>query len=210
MVTTALRERMRAILRARNYSPRTIQTYIAAVRHFARHFGTPPDQLGAEHVITYQVWLRDQKRASHVLFNQIVCALRFFYSEALDRPDVVERIRYARRERRLPVVLSIEETIALLASIDHPRYRVLLTTIYATGLRLLPPRLVRIRYYGFLANRSRARSIDLARRLIGGQPLSPVPPSSRDEHLGPHCGTGTLRLVGPVPAERPPPHEDSL
>jgi site-specific recombinase XerD len=136
MVTTALREKMRAILRARNYSPRTEETYVAAVVHFARHFRTPPDQLGAEHVIAYQVWMRDQKRASHVLFNQTVCALRFFYGEVLDRPDVVERIRYARHERRLPVVLSVEETIQLLRSIDHPRYRVLLTTIYATGLRL--------------------------------------------------------------------------
>jgi len=136
MVTTALRERMRAILRARNYSHRTEETYISAVIHFARHFGTPPDQLGAEHVITYQLWLRDRKRASHVLFNQTVCALRFFYGEVLNRPDVVERIRYARGERHLPVVLSVEETIELLRSIEHPRYRVLLTTIYATGLRL--------------------------------------------------------------------------
>jgi site-specific recombinase XerD len=87
-------------------------------------------------VIAYQVWLRDQKRASHVLFNQAMCALRFFYGEVLDQPDVVERIRYARHERRLPVVLSVEETIELLRSIEHPRYRVLLTTIYATGLRL--------------------------------------------------------------------------
>ncbi|HEV7241874.1 MAG TPA: site-specific integrase [Thermoanaerobaculia bacterium] len=136
MVTTALREKMRAILRARNYSPRTEETYVAAVIHFASHFGTPPDQLGPEHVIAYQVWMRDQKHASHVLFNQTVCALRFFYGEVLNRPDVVERIRYARRERRLPVVLSVEETIELLSSIDHPRYRILLTTIYATGLRL--------------------------------------------------------------------------
>ena len=136
MVTTALRERMRAILRARNYSPRTEKTYIAAVIHYAGHFGTPPDQLGAEHVIAYQVWLRDQKRASHVLFNQTMCALRFFYGQVLDQPEVVERIRYARGEHRLPVVLSVEETIELLRSIEHPRYRVLLTTIYAAGLRL--------------------------------------------------------------------------
>jgi integrase/recombinase XerD len=136
MVTTALRERMRAILRARNYSQRTEQTYIAAVVHFARHFRTPPDQLNAEHVIEYQLWLRDHKHASHVLFNQTVCALRFFYGQVLERPEIVERIRYARGERRLPVVLSVDETIAFLSSIDHPRYRVLLMTIYATGLRL--------------------------------------------------------------------------
>lgn len=136
MVTTALRERMRAILRARNYSPRTEQTYISAVAHFARHFGKSPDQLGAKHVAEYQVWLRDEKRASNVLFNQAMCALRFFYGKVLERPETVERIPYARSERRLPVVLSVEETIRFLRSIDVPRYRVLLSTIYATGLRL--------------------------------------------------------------------------
>jgi hypothetical protein len=78
-------------------------------------------------------------------------------------------------------------------------------------LHVLPPRLVRIRYYGFLANRTRARSIDLARQLIGGRFLPPVPLPSTDDHRCPRCGTGTLRVVGLVPAERPPPsREDSL
>jgi hypothetical protein len=90
MVTTALREKMRAILRARNYSPRTEETYVSAVGRFARHFGASPDQLGAEQVVSYQLWLRDEKHASHVLFNQTMCALRFFYGEVLERHDVVE------------------------------------------------------------------------------------------------------------------------
>ena len=78
-------------------------------------------------------------------------------------------------------------------------------------LHVLPPRLVRIRYYGFLANRSRAHSIDLARRLIGGRSLLPVLLLSTNDHRCPQCGSGTLRVVGPVPAERPPPsHEDCL
>jgi site-specific recombinase XerD len=136
MVTTALREKMRAILRARNYSPRTEETYISAVAQFARHFRTSPDRLGAEHVARYQVWLRDEKHASNVLFNQTMCALRFFYGKVLERLETYERIAYARSERRLPVVLSVDETIRFLQSIDLPRYRVLLTTIYGTGLRL--------------------------------------------------------------------------
>jgi site-specific recombinase XerD len=70
------------------------------------------------------------------LFNQIVCALRFLYVEVLGRADEVQRIAYARGEKRLPVVLSPEETARFLASITIPRYRVLLTTIYSAGLRL--------------------------------------------------------------------------
>ncbi len=154
MVTTALRERMRSILRTRNYSPRTEETYIAAVAHFARHFGKSPDQLGAAQVLEYQIWLREHKHASATSANQVVCALRFFYREVLGRPDEVERIPYARRERRLPVVLSPEETARFLSSIPIARYRVLLTTIYAAGLRISE------------ALALRARDIDSSRMLI--------------------------------------------
>lgn len=78
-------------------------------------------------------------------------------------------------------------------------------------LHVLPSRLVRIRYYGFLANRIRAHSIDLARRLIGGSFLPPTACLSSDGHRCPQCGTGTLRVLGPVPPERSPPlREDSL
>lgn len=72
-------------------------------------------------------------------------------------------------------------------------------------LHVLPPRLVRIRYYGFLANRTRAHRVDRARQLIGGRFLSPLPLPSSDDHRCPQCGIGTLRGVGPVPAERAPP-----
>jgi hypothetical protein len=78
-------------------------------------------------------------------------------------------------------------------------------------LHVLPPRFVRIRYYGFLANRSRAHNIDLARQRIGARFPAPVPLLPAGNHCCRHCGIGTLRVIGPVPAERPPPlHEDSL
>ena len=77
-------------------------------------------------------------------------------------------------------------------------------------LHVLPPRLVRIRYYGFLANRIRAQSIDLARLLIGRPFVPPVPRLLTDDHRCPQCGIGTLRVVGPVQAERPPPSLEDL
>ncbi len=41
-----LRERMAEDLRIRNYSPRTIETYVSMVARFARAFDRPPGQLG--------------------------------------------------------------------------------------------------------------------------------------------------------------------
>lgn len=77
-------------------------------------------------------------------------------------------------------------------------------------LHVLPPRLVRIRYYGFLANRSRSHSIQLARRLINPSFVPSLAPLPLDHHRCARCGVGTLRVVDLVPPERPPPSYEDL
>lgn len=136
MVTTPLRQRMIAALRNRNYSPRTEEIYVAAVAKFAQHFGKSPERLGVEEITSYLTWLREEKKVSSSAFNQVSSALRFLYGKVLDRAEVVPRVPYARRGRRLPVVLSRDEVARLIGSIEIFRYRVLMTTIYACGLRI--------------------------------------------------------------------------
>ena len=136
MVTTLLRERMRQAMRIRNLSPRTEQIYLHSVARFAQHFRRSPDRLGLGDIEQYLLYLRDEKRVSWAWFNQAVCALRFFYLYVMDRPDLVTRIPYGRRERHLPVVLSVDELIALLENVPSFRDRVMLTVVYSAGLRL--------------------------------------------------------------------------
>lgn len=136
MVTTLLRERMRRAMRIRNLSPRTEQIYLHSVARFAQHFRRSPDRLGLGDIEQYLLYLRDEKRVSWAWFNQAVCALRFFYLYVMDRPDLVTRIPYGRRERHLPVVLSVDELIALLENVPSFRDRVMLTVVYSAGLRL--------------------------------------------------------------------------
>lgn len=133
---TQLRQRMLADLRVRNYSPRTQAIYIAMVARFAAHFGQSPDQLTAEHIRTYLVHLVDNRRVSWSLFNQTVCALRFFYRVTLDRGDLVPHIPFPRAEKKLPTVLSPEEVARLLRAVPHAKHRAVLTTVYAAGLRI--------------------------------------------------------------------------
>jgi hypothetical protein len=61
---TALRQRMIADMQIRNLSPRTIECYTRHIAFFAKHFGRTPEQLGAEEVRTYQVYLVQEKKAS--------------------------------------------------------------------------------------------------------------------------------------------------
>ncbi len=132
---TELRQRMIQDMQLRNLSPRTIETYVSHVARYARHFGKSPDRLGPEQVREYQLHLL-QAKASWSLFNQAVCALRFFYNVTLQQGWPVEHIPYGKRPRRLPVVLSPEEVQRLLPCVRPLKHRMLLTTAYACGLRL--------------------------------------------------------------------------
>ncbi len=133
---TALRQRMTDDLRIRNYSPRTIDTYVRGVASFARHFGKSPDLLGPEHIRDYQKFLVETKKASWSLFNQAVCALRFFYSVSLGRPWLVEHIPFPKQPKRLPVVLSPTELGGFFRAVTNLKHRTVLMTMYAAGLRI--------------------------------------------------------------------------
>ena len=133
---TALRQRMIADLRIRNYSPRTIECYTERVSAFARHFGKSPTALGSEHIRAFQTVLVERKRASWTVVNQTVCALRFLYGTTLQRPGLVEQIPFPRQPKRLPVVLSRTEVARFLAAVPNLKHRTVLMTMYATGLRL--------------------------------------------------------------------------
>jgi integrase/recombinase XerD len=133
---TALRQRMRDDLELRNYSAQTIRAYLHGVAAFARYFHLSPEHLGPEHVRAYQLYLVQQKHVAWATFNQIVCALRFFYQTTLGVTWMIEHIPYPRRQKKLPKVLSRAEVAALLTTPRNLKHRAMLTTLYAAGLRV--------------------------------------------------------------------------
>ena len=132
---TPLRQRLTDDLRLRNYASRTIATYVAAVARFAKHFQQSPDQLHAQHVRQYQLHLL-QQHASWSRFNQTVAALRFLYAVTLQRPNLVAMIPYGKKPKSLPAVFSPDEVARLFDAVTNLRYRLILQTAYAAGLRV--------------------------------------------------------------------------
>src|SRR5579863_5926729 len=133
---TALRQRMLEDLRIRNYAPATVRCYIRVVAEFAQHFNKPPDQLGAEEVRRYQLFLLNKKRVKLSSYIQAVCALRFFYQNTLHRRIEIDRIPLPRYEKKLPVILSKAEVKALLEAPRNLKHRAMLATMYGAGLRV--------------------------------------------------------------------------
>ncbi len=123
-------------LRIRGMSQSTRESYLRNVRCFVRHFMRPPDQLGAEEVKRYQLHLAKERRLAWGTFNQHVCAIRFFYRHVVAAPWEVEAIPYQKTGRRLPVVLSGEEVLALIEAAQNVKHRAILMALYAGGLRV--------------------------------------------------------------------------
>lgn len=132
---TPLRQRFLDDLRLRNYSPRTLTTYLRHVVRFSQHFGRSPDQLGPEEIRAYQLHLLQQQHASWSVFNQAVCALRFLYRVTLQAAFAVTMIPYGKKPKSLPAVLGRDEVARLFALVPQPLERLILQTTYACGLR---------------------------------------------------------------------------
>jgi site-specific recombinase XerD len=122
-----LRRRMIEDMTVRNLSPATQQSYLNAVAKLSRYFGRSPDGLDLEDVRAFQVHLVATGMSWPAL-NQIVCALRFFYGVTLGHDTVPERIAYARKPRKLPVVLSTDEVVRFLEAVPSLKSRTALTT----------------------------------------------------------------------------------
>jgi site-specific recombinase XerD len=119
----------------RNYSDATRECYIRGIEDFAKYFNCPPDKLGLEHIRHYQAHLFTDKKLSPNTVNQRLAALRFFFVKTLHRPWNTAETPYPKRVISLPHILSPEEVGLLIEAADLPFHRVILMTLYATGVR---------------------------------------------------------------------------
>ena len=121
-------------LQRRSYAENTIRHYLRAVEDFARRFRSSPDRLGPRHIREYQAELFQKRKLSANSVGQHLAALRFFYIKTLRRSWSLADTPYPKKTRHLPTILSREE-VAQLIHAARPYERILLMTLYATGVR---------------------------------------------------------------------------
>jgi site-specific recombinase XerD len=62
--------------------------------------------------------------------------LVFLYRKTLGKPEAVSFFAWPKDAVKLPVVLSVEEVVRLLAAVEGENYRMLFRTMFAAGLRI--------------------------------------------------------------------------
>jgi integrase/recombinase XerD len=132
---THLRTMMLEELQRRNYSENTTRCYIRTVEDFARRFNHPPDRLGPQHIRQYQAELFQKQKLSPGTVAIRLAALRFFYTKTLKKAWSIAETPYPKKAHRIPAILCQEEVAQLIDAARTPYQRILLMTLYATGVR---------------------------------------------------------------------------
>jgi integrase/recombinase XerD len=130
-VVTALDEE----LTLRQYSPKTRDDYRLQVQRFLKWLRRDPATATEEELRAYLLSMLDNElSASYV--RQARAALGILYTSALGQPEKVAHLPQAKKEKKLPLVLSREEVRQLLEATSNLRDKALLTVIYSAGLRV--------------------------------------------------------------------------
>ena len=176
--TPKLQEQIQTVIRTRRYSIRTGKTYWYWIRSFIRFHGLRhPATMGAGEVRQFLSWLAVRRNVAAATQNQALNALVFLYDKVLQQPlgNIGEAVR-AKRPPRLPVVLTHEEAMAIIASLGTP-YRLLASLMYGAGLRVVE------------SVRLRIKDLDFSQRVItvrngkGGKDRTTLLPESLGDEL---------------------------
>ena len=142
-------DRLRYVIRCRNYSARTEKSYafwVSRFLSFCRECGVDPE---TDAVRAFLERLVISENMSASTQSQALNALAFHFKNVLGESlGELGDFRKSKRPKKLPVVLSREEVRRLLDALDEP-HRLPAVLLYGSGLRLLEALQLRVKDIDF-------------------------------------------------------------
>lgn len=130
-----LRQRLIADMTMRRFSAETQRNYLRDVGRLASFLGRSPDTATPEDLRRFQIALQEAGLGVPTM-NAVVSALRFFFVQTIDRPDLARKLVRLRYPRSLPDVLSPDEVRRLLGATVCVKHLAALSVAYGAGLRV--------------------------------------------------------------------------
>ncbi|WP_316787008.1 site-specific tyrosine recombinase/integron integrase [Pedobacter frigiditerrae] len=123
-------------LLAKRYSSNTIKTYLDAIKSFFKFYDNKAlDKIDNADVIVYHNEFILKNKLSSSYQNQIINAIKLYFSIIKETVIVIEKIHRPKRENLLPNVLSKEEIKEILNAHGNIKHKTMLSLIYSCGLR---------------------------------------------------------------------------
>ena len=118
-------EKMELEMRLKNYSRRTIKSYLACVRSFLESGESDPKK--------FLMGKIEEGKAPETV-NVYLQSIKFYY-KVMGRSAEIN-IPFSRRNKKLPVVLSREEVQRIIDSISNLKHKTMISLSYGSGLRV--------------------------------------------------------------------------
>jgi integrase/recombinase XerD len=120
-----------------HYSEHTIRSYLSELRYLFTYYpDVAPAGFTEDMVLQYLLYLSKTLGCSRVKCRMAAQCITFFFRHVLRRPYVIPSLVYPRKSTRLPAVMSREEVLQLIGSIQNVKHRCLIMLLYSSGLRL--------------------------------------------------------------------------
>lgn len=118
----------------KRYSESTINIYCEVVKRFLFFVNLPVEEITSEDLIKFNNYIQANGYSSSFQ-NQVASGLKLFFDRIHKKKFDTGKIERPRREHKLPNVLCKEEVKHLLSAPVNIKHRVMLSLIYACGLR---------------------------------------------------------------------------
>jgi len=129
-----LLQEMENLLKLRNYSPKTIKSYLFYTREFLL-FAKEKNIFNKDEAIKQFLLNKQQKGQSSQTINLAFNAIKFFYREIIKTQDKID-LKFAKRNKRLPVILSRLEIKKIIRNISNIKHCLTISLAYGAGLRV--------------------------------------------------------------------------
>lgn len=129
-------EKFKRYLSTKRYSENTIKTYSEALKSFLLFYQEKEiSSINNEDVVNYYQEYIIKNRLSSSYQNQIINAIKLYFSKVQQAAIQVDKIYRPKREKLLPNVLSKEEIKKILSAHSNIKHKTMLSMIYSCGLR---------------------------------------------------------------------------
>lgn len=120
-------------LQAANYSPSSVKTYVGFMAAFLKSI--PSIKISAAHVQDYLSTHLYKKGYSASTMRQFTAAIKL-YAKLMEIDNIhIDAIKYPRKSKPLPKVLSHDEIKQLIAETNNLKHKAIVSTLYSTGMR---------------------------------------------------------------------------
>ncbi|MHB1654678.1 MAG: site-specific tyrosine recombinase/integron integrase [Desulfitobacteriaceae bacterium] len=123
-------------LKLKGYSPKTREAYIGHIQRFLFYVRKDYRDISDDDVRRYLLRLLDQYERSHSYVNQALSAIKFLFGNVLKRHRAIVNLPRAKKQQKLPDILSRQEVARLINVVRNTKHRLILLLTYSAGLRV--------------------------------------------------------------------------